>query len=144
METQDKSCSNESQCFEGGAHGDSEDVVDFFRVRHDGDGVDLDEFIERKLLKRERGTLFKHSRTGESKKSLFFVVKRRTKEVLFDIINENIARGTTTYTEQWGLCWAGKRRFGLKTINHTILFQGGNRRDIGDQDNDESYRKGLG
>ena len=74
------------------ARGDSDDV-DVFTVRHDCDGVDLDMFIERKRLKREIETLFKHSRKDESKKSLFFVVKKITKEVLFDIVKENVARG---------------------------------------------------
>ena len=67
--------------------------------------------------------LFKHTRKGESKKTLFFVVKRRTKEVLFDIIKENVARGTTIYTDQWGgYDGLGNEGFTHKTINHTRRF----------------------
>ena len=75
---------------------DSENDVDVVPIRLDGDGVELDEYIERKRLKREVEALFKHSRKGESKKTLFFIVKRRTKEVLHDIIKNNVARGTTS------------------------------------------------
>ena len=112
-----------SERFEAETVPDPENDVEIVPIRHDGDGVDLDEYIEQKRLKREVEVLFKHSRKGESKKTLFFVVKRRTKEVLHDIIKANVARGTTIYTDQWG------GHYGLqneghthKTIKHTRRF----------------------
>ena len=67
--------------------------------------------------------LFKHSRKGESKKTLFVVVERRTNEVLHDIIKSNVVRGTTVYTDQWA-GYDGQEDEGYmhKTINHTRRF----------------------
>ena len=105
------------------APSDDREEVDIVPIRHDGDGVELDSFIERKRLKREVDLLFKRSRKFESKKTLFFVVQQRTEEVLHDIIKANVHRGTTIFTDEWS-GYRGLQDEGYihKTICHTRRF----------------------
>lgn len=101
----------------------SDDEVEVVPIRHDGDGDELDEIIHLKQLKREVESLFKHSRKNQSKKTLFFIVERRTKEVLHDIIKANVHPGTTIYTDEWsGYCGLEDEGFSHKTINHSRRF----------------------
>ena len=101
----------------------TEDEVEVVPIRHDSDGDESEEIINMKRLKRDVQSLFKHSRKNQSKKTLFFVVKRRTKEVLHGIIKANVERGTTIYTDQWG-GYEGLQDEGYthKTINHSRRF----------------------
>ena len=101
----------------------NENEVEIIPIHHNGDGEDLDQFIADKRLKREIDTLFKRSRKFKSKKTLFFVVETRTKEVLFDIIRNNVQPKTTIFTDEW------KGYFGLddegyihKTVCHKRRF----------------------
>ena len=103
--------------------GIADNEVEINPIHHNGDGEELNRFIDDKRLKREIDFLFKRSLKFKSKKTLFFIVEERTKEVLFDIIRNNVQPQTTIFTDEW------KGYFGLteegyfhKTVCHKRRF----------------------
>ena len=89
----------------------------------DPDQTDVDVNGAKRDLEEDLREMFSQSRSGKSKRTVFFIVKDRSKNTLHSIIQQHVISGTTVYTDEWRGYW-GIEALGFphQTICHKNRF----------------------